>query len=57
MSIGKLFIEVISSGVISEWEMKWVARHQDDFSRCEEATALKLGRLVDSGEINLGCRI
>ena len=57
MNIGKLYIEVISTGIISELEIKWVASHQTNFSRCEEATALRLGRLIDSGYINLGCRL
>ena len=53
MSIGKLFLESLSSGVISQEELVWIAKHQLNFSRCEQATALKLGRLVDTGEINL----
>jgi len=57
MTIGQIFIGAIFSGVISEEELFWVTTHQDYFSRCEEATALRLGRLVDSGQIQLGCRV
>ena len=28
-----------------------------NFSKCEQATALKLGHLMDSGQLQLGCRI
>ena len=52
-----LFLESISSGVITSEEMNWVASNQADFSRLEKATALKLGRLLDCGFIQLGCRI
>ena len=57
MKVGNLFLEVISTGVISEHEMAWLTTNQLDFSRCEQATALKIGRLIDSGQISLGCRI
>ena len=57
MNLGLLFLESISTGVITREEMDWVTRHQRDFSRLEAATALKLGRLLDGGLIQLGCRI
>ena len=57
MNLGTLFLESISTGVITSEEMDWIANNQRDFSRTEEATALRLGRLVDGGLIHLGCRI
>jgi len=57
MGIGKLFLTSISSGVITPDELGWVARNQINFSRCELATALRLGQLIDSGQLQLGCRI
>ncbi len=57
MNLGSLFLQSISSGVITSEEMDWVASHQSEFSRIEEATAIKLGRLLDSGLIQIGCRI
>lgn len=57
MTIGEVFLEAISTGVITDDEMAWVAAHQGSFSRAEEAAALRLGRLVDAGAINLGCRL
>jgi len=57
MTVGEVFLESISSGVITEHEISWVASQQGGFARHEEALALRLGRLVDEGQINLGCRL
>ena len=57
MTVGELFLESFSSGVITPEELSWVTRAQPDFSRVEEATALRLGRLLDEGRIHLGCRL
>ena len=57
MGIGKLFLASISSGIVTQEELRWVAMNQLNFSKCEQATAVKLGRLVDSGQIQLGCRL
>ena len=57
MNLGLLFLESLSSGVITREEMDWVASNQRDFSRLEEATALRLGRLLDKGLIHIGCRV
>ena len=57
MNLGLLFLESVSTGVITSEEMNWVTSNQLHFSRVEEATALKLGRLLDRGLIQLGCRI
>ena len=57
MNLGLLFLESISTGVITSDEMTWVTSNQPHFSRVEEATALKLGRLLDRGFIQIGCRI
>ena len=57
MNLGLLFLESISTGVITAEEMSWVASNQRKFSRVEEATALKLGRLLDRGLIHIGCRL
>ena len=57
MTVGEVFLGVITSGVITDHEIDWVARNQDRFSRSEEATVLRLGRLMDEGVVNPGCRI
>ena len=57
MNLGSLFLESVSTGVITSEELDWVTNHQPNFSRIEEATALRLGRLLDGGLIHLGCRL
>jgi len=57
MTLGELFLEAMSSGVITKGEMNWVTDHQHSFNRTEEAVALRLGRLIDEGSIQLGCRM
>ena len=57
MTVGEVFLESLSSGVITEREISWVASHQAAFARHEEALAIRLGRLMDEGQINLGCRL
>ena len=57
MTIGELFLESLNSGVITEADVNWLAHHQEEFSRAEVATAIRLGRLMDEGEVNLGCHL
>ncbi len=57
MDMGELFLESLSTGVITAEEIDWVTAHQSRFDRQEEATALKLGRLLDEGRIQIGCRV
>ena len=57
MGIGKLFLTSISSGIVTHEELRWVTINQLNFSRCEQATALKLGHLLDLGHVHLGCRL
>ena len=57
MTVGEIFLESLSTGVITEREVNWLASHQTSFDRPEEAAAIRLGRLMDQGEINLGCRL
>ena len=57
MKLGELFLEAMSTGVITNGEMAWVTARQDRFTRTEEAVAQRLGRLIDEGTIQLGCRM
>ena len=57
MTVGEIFLESLSTGVITEHEVNWLASHQTSFDRPEEAAAIRLGRLMDQGQINLGCRL
>ena len=57
MTLGELFLEAMSTGVITQQEMDWLTTQQSSFGRTEEATAIRLGRLIDEGNIQLGCRV
>lgn len=57
MTVGELFLESLSTGVITEAEVSWLVSHQHVFSRAEEAAVVRLGRLMDDGVVNLGCRV
>ena len=57
MNIGKLFLKVNSTGIITFSELDWITNQQFKFSRLEESIALKMGRMIDFGTINIGCRL
>ena len=57
MNIGILFLKSNSTGIITLSELEWVTKEQSRFDRLEESIALKLGRMIDSGKINFGCRL
>ncbi len=57
MEIGTLFLKSNSTGIITLSELDWITYHQSNFTRLEESLAIKLGRMVDEGSINIGCRL
>jgi hypothetical protein len=57
MTAGELFLESLSSGVITQTEIDWLLSQQGCFSRAEQAAMQRLGRLLDQGQIQLGCRV
>ena len=57
MIVGEIVLESLSTGVITEHEVSWLAAQQASFNRPEEAAVLRLGRLMDEGAIQLGCRL
>ena len=57
MTAGELFLESLSSGVITQAEIDWLLTQQGRFSRAEQAAMQRLGRLLDEGQIQLGCRV
>jgi hypothetical protein len=57
MTAGKLFLESVCSGVITHTEVDWLLTQQGRFSRAEQAAMQRLGRLLDQGQIQLGCRV
>ena len=57
MEIGALFLKSNSTGIITFSELDWITTHQSNFTRLEESIAIKLGRMLDAGSINIGCRL
>jgi len=57
MTAGELFLESLSSGVITQAEILWLLSQQDRLTRAEQAAMQRLGRLLDQGQIQLGCRV
>jgi hypothetical protein len=57
MTAGELFIDSVYSGVITQTEIDWLLGQQGRFTRAEQAAMLRLGRLLDQGQIQLGCRL
>ena len=57
MLIGEVFLEALSTGIVTQDEIDWLTINQANFSREEEAKALKIGRLLDEGQLQMGCRV
>ena len=57
MNIGILFLKSKLIGIITFSELDWIITHQSNFTRLEESIAIKLGRILDAGYINIGCRL
>ena len=57
MNFGNLYLKISSTGIITFSELDWITYQQSKFNRLEESIALKLGRMIDSGIINIGCRL
>ena len=53
MKVGEVFLGSLGTGLITASEVTWIADHQNQFNRTEEATAIRLGRLMDQGVIQL----
>ena len=57
MNLGLLFLKVNTIGVITLAELDWITNHQSDFSRLDMSLVLKIGRLMDSGAVEIDCRL
>ena len=57
MNIGNLFLKISLTGIITFSELDWITNQQLKFNRLEESIALKLGRMIDAGIVNIGCRL
>jgi hypothetical protein len=57
MLLGEVFLETMATGIITQAEIDWLTTQQENFSREEDAKALQIGRLLDEGRIQIGCRL
>ena len=57
MNLGLLFLKVNSLGVITPSELDWITNNQSSFSRLDMAMAIKIGRLMDSGAVEISSRL
>jgi len=57
MNLGILFLLVNTTGLITLSEFDWIANHQSEFSRLDMALVIKIGRLMDSGVVEIDNRL
>ena len=53
-----LLIFIVNTlGVITLSELDWITNHQSEFSRLDMALVIKIGRLMDSGVVEIDNRL
>ena len=57
MNLGILFLKVNTIGVITLSELDWITENQSEFSRLDMALVIKIGRLMDSGIVEIDSRL
>ena len=57
MNLGLLFLKVNILGAITLSELDWITDHQSEFSRLDMALVIKIGRLMDSGVLEIDDRL
>ena len=57
MNLGLLFLKVNTLGLITLPELDWITNHHSEFSRLDMALVLKIGRLMDSGIVEIDNRL
>ena len=57
MNLGLLFLKVNTIGVITLAELDSITYNQSEFSRLDMALVIKIGRLMDSGVIEIDSRL
>ena len=57
MNLGLLFLKINTLGVITLSELDWITNHQSEFSRLDMALVIKIGRLLDSGVVDIDNQI
>ena len=57
MNLGLLFLKVNTIGVITLSELDWITENQSEFSRLDMSLVIRIGRLMDSGVIEIDSRL
>ena len=57
MNLGLLFLKVNALGIITLSELDWITNHQYEFSRLDMSLVIKIGRLMDSGVVEIDNRL
>ena len=57
MNLGLLFLKVNTIGVITLSELDWITNNQSKFSRLDMTLVIKIGRLMDSGIVEIDSRL
>ena len=57
MNLGLLFLKINILGVITLSELDWITNHQSEFSRSDMALIIRIGRLMDSGIVEIDNRL
>ena len=57
MNLGLLFLKVNTTGVITLSQLDWITNHQSEFSRLDMSLVIKIGRLMDSGVVEIDSRL
>ncbi len=57
MNLGLLFLKVNTIGVITLSELDWITNNQSEFSRLDMVLVIKIGRLMDSGLVEIDNRL
>ena len=57
MNLGLLFLKVNTLGVITLSDLDWITNHLSEFSRMDMSLVIKIGRLMDSGLVEIDHRL
>jgi len=57
MNLGLLFLKINTLGIITLTELDWITNHQSEFSRLDMSLVIKIGRLMDSGAVEIDNRL
>ena len=57
MNLISLYLKISTTGIITLAKFDWNTKQQFNFSRVWDVLAIKLGRMLNSGDISIGCHI